>query len=268
MFIFRKKDEIEILLPKEEELKLIRKRKNKVLTVQIILIIVMLISIINIILYFVNIKTNNDTNKRIIEEVIDNGEQDTNSNGGKIDFQKLINMNSDTKGWIKYNDDKINYPIVQSTDNNYYLKKTFNKKNNSVGSIFLDYRNNGFNDQNTVIYGHAMPDGSMFGSLEDMYEKDFFDNDDHNYIYVIDLNNRKMIYQVFSYYIIEKEDYYITTSFNDDVQYYKFINVIRSRSYKSFNVNVDTNDKILTLSTCYGFGNTTKRKVVHAKLII
>ena len=256
-----------IFFSEEEERKYIKRIKKLFLSMQIILIIVILISIINIILYFVDVKTNNDINKKIVEEVIDNGEQDTNSNGGKIDFQKLINMNSDTKGWIKYNDDKINYPIVQSTDNNYYLKKSFDKKYNSVGSIFLDYRNSGFNDQNTVIYGHAMPDGSMFGSLEDMYKKDFFTNDENHYIHIIDLNNNELVYQIFSYYITEKEDYYITTSFNDDVQYYKFIDVIKNRSYKSFDVDVDTNDKILTLSTCYGFGNTTKRKVVHAKKI-
>ena len=111
-----------------------------------------------------------------------------------------------------------------------------------------------------------MHDGSMFGSLEDVYKKDFFSNENNKYIKIIDTNNNELTYQIFSYYIIEKEDYYITTEFSDSNQYMEFINTIKNRRKKSFDIEVGVNDKILTLSTCYGFGNTTKRKVIHAKL--
>lgn len=254
-----------------------KKRKLKLKKDNFLILIlstILIVSTINIILFLVDIKTNNGDNKKIIKDVtLDNKHIDKNNNkkndnnSKEIDFNKLLSINEDTKGWIKYNNDKINYPIVQSNDNSYYLKKSFNGKTNQSGTIFMDYRNKSFSDKNVVIFGHAMTDGSMFGSLKDVFKKDFFNNKENNYIKIIDTNNQKFTYQIFSYYIIEKEEYYITTSFNNDSSFNKFINTISKRSYKNFKIKVTKNDNILTLSTCSGTGNTTKRKVVHAKLI-
>ena len=225
-----------------------KKRKLKLKKDNFLILIlsaILIVSTIDIILFLVDIKTNNDNNKKIIEDVtidnkhIDKNNNKKNNNNKEINFNKLLSINEDTKGWIKYNNDKINYPIVQSNDNSYYLKKSFDGKTNQSGTIFMDYRNKSFNDKNVVIFGHAMTDGSMFGSLKDVFKKGFFDNKENNYIKVIDTDNQKFTYQIFSYYIIEKEEYYITTSFDNDS----------------------------SLSTCSGTGNTTKRKVVHAKLI-
>lgn len=83
----------------------------------------------------------------------------------------MLEKNKDTKGWIRYNSNKINYPIVQAKDNDYYLDKNFYKKYNQAGSIFMDYRNNSFNDKNVVLYGHSMLDNLMMGSLKDLFEK-------------------------------------------------------------------------------------------------
>lgn len=254
-----------------------KKRKLKLKKDNFLILIlstILIVSTINIILFLVDIKTNNGDNKKIIKDVtLDNKHIDKNNNkkndnnSKEIDFNKLLSINEDTKGWIKYNNDKINYPIVQSNDNSYYLKKSFNGKTNQSGTIFMDYRNKSFSDKNVVIFGHAMTDGSMFGSLKDVFKKDFFNNKENNYIKIIDTNNQKFTYQIFSYYIIEKEEYYITTSFNNDSSFNKFINTISKRSYKNFKIKVTKDDNILTLSTCSGTGNTTKRKVVHAKLI-
>ena len=253
-----------------------KKRKLKLKKDNFLILIlsdILIVSTIDIILFLVDIKTNNDNNKKIIEDVtidnkhIDKNNNKKNNNNKEINFNKLLSINEDTKGWIKYNNDKINYPIVQSNDNSYYLKKSFDGKTNQSGTIFMDYRNKSFSDKNVVIFGHAMTDGSMFGSLKDVFKKDFFDNKENNYIKIIDTDNQKFIYQIFSYYIIEKEEYYITTSFDNDSSFNKFINTISKRSYKNFKIKVTKDDNILTLSTCSGTGNTTKRKVVHAKLI-
>ncbi len=183
-----------------------------------------------------------------------------------IDFPKLFEINKDTVGWIKYNDGKINYPIVQSEDNDYYLKLAFDGKKNQSGSIFMDYRNFSFNDRNVVLFGHSMLDGSMFGSLRDVFKDGFFNNNENNYIKIYTPEEGELTYQIISYYIIDAEEYYITTSFTEE-SFQEFIDTILIRSEKNFNVSVTTNDKILTLSTCSGTGGTAKRKVVHAKRI-
>ena len=168
-------------------------------------------------------------------------------------------------GWINYNSNKIDYPIVKSSDNEYYLNRTFEKSYNQAGSIFMDYRNKSFDDKNVVLYGHAMKDNTMFGSLKDIFNKGFFDIDDNNYIRVTDTNNTEITYKIFSYYIIESEEYYITTSFDSDDSFKSFVNTLIKRSYRDFNVEVSSDDNILTLSTCYGSTGTSKRKVIHAK---
>lgn len=85
-----------------------------------------------------------------------------------IDFDKLYEINSDTRGWIKIDSLGISYPIMQYTDNEYYLKKNTYKEDSISGSIFLDYRNNGFDDRHTIIYGHNMKNDSMFGKLDEI----------------------------------------------------------------------------------------------------
>lgn len=219
--------------------------------------------------YYSDTHKNNKENKNLIEEVIKEVPTDDNNGEVKtiIDFDKLLEINKDTKGWIKYNNDEINYPIVQASDNEYYVRRTFYKKYNQAGSIFMDYRNNSLEDKNVVLYGHNMLDRSMFGSLKDILENDFFLKNENNYIQIYNTDSELLTYQIFSYYIIEKEEYYIKTSFNSDNEFLKFLNTIKGRSFKKFNVDLDINDKILTLSTCVGNEGTTRRKVVHAKRI-
>lgn len=242
-------------------------------SIRIILILVLLgifiFSSFKVFNYYSDTHKNNKENKNLIEEVIKEVPTDDNSGEIKtiIDFDKLLETNKDTKGWIKYNNDEINYPIVQASDNEYYIRRTFYKKYNQAGSIFMDYRNNSFEDKNVVLYGHNMLDRSMFGSLKDVLENDFFLKNENNYIQLYNADNELLTYQIFSYYIIEKEEYYIKTSFNSDNEFLKFLNTIKGRSYKKFDVDLDINDKILTLSTCVGTEGTTRRKVVHAKRI-
>jgi sortase B len=244
---------------------------KKLVTIFLILILlgVFIFSIFKIFNYYHDINKNNKENKKLINDVIRVVEDENNESGVKtiVDFSKLLERNKDTKGWIRYNNEKINYPVVQSKNNEYYLTRDFYKKYNQAGSIFMDYRNNSFDDKNVVLYGHSMLDNSMFGSLQDIFKTNFFDKEENNIIELRDLDNNILKYQIFSYYIIEKEEYYITTSFKNDKEYLTFLNTLKNRSYKDFNINLDANDKTLTLSTCSGVEGTTKRKVVHAKRI-
>lgn len=242
--------------------KLKLKKDNIIL---IILVVVFLFATTKIILFVIDLNTNKSDNKKLIDEVIDKkvDEKEEKDDSEKIDFDKLLSINNDTVGWIKFNNDKVNNVIVHTTDNSYYLNHNFNKKKNQAGTIFMDYRNTSFDDKNVVLFGHAMTDDTMFGSLKDVFKDNFFKKKENNYIKVYNKDNEVLTYQIFSYYIIEKEEYYITTNFSNDDEFSKFIDTIRKRSYKKFDIDVNVNDNILTLSTCSGTGGTSKRKVIH-----
>lgn len=181
-----------------------------------------------------------------------------------VDITELKEKNSDTVGWINVNNTNINYPFVQTKDNSYYLNHSFDKKYNEAGWVFLDYRNSkDLNNKNTILYAHSRLDKTMFGSLSKVLKSSWYNNKD-NHIIRLSTDTENTLWQIFSVYKIPEESYYITTNFNNNEEYNKFLNTIKQRSIHNFNTNLDTNDKILTLSTCY---SDTERTVVHAKLI-
>ena len=111
----------------------------------------------------------------------------------------------------------------------------------------MDYRNASWEDKNVVLFGHHTPNNTMFGSLSDVFKKEFFDTENADIIYIFDTNHNLRKYQIFSYYVIESEEYYITTSFGSTKDYQEFLKTIKSRSYGNRGVNVTTNDKIINL---------------------
>lgn len=183
----------------------------------------------------------------------------------EVDFNELLAKNLDTVGWIQVKGTNINYPIVQTTDNSYYLNHAFDKTKNEAGWVFMDYRNDTVNfNQNTILYAHSRLTGSMFGSLKNILESSWYTNK-NNHIIRLSTPTENTMWQVFSVYTIPKESYYITPNFNSNEAYQEFLNTMKSRSEVEFSAEVNTNDKILTLSTCKdNFGN---RVVMHAKLI-
>ena len=183
-----------------------------------------------------------------------------------VDFNELKALNSDTVGWIKVEGTIINYPFVQSKDNNYYLRRSYDKSYNTGGWIFLDYRNN-INKlgRNTIIYGHDRKDDSMFGSLSNVYTKSW-QNNKNNHIIKISTPSENTMWQIFSIYHLPATSDYIKTSFKDDDEFQSFLDMISNRTMFNFGTKANVNDKILTLSTCYGSAGK-ERTVVHAKLI-
>lgn len=181
-----------------------------------------------------------------------------------VDITELKEKNSDTVGWINVNNTNINYPYVQGKDNNYYLDHSFDKKYNEAGWVFLDYRNDkNLSNKNNILYAHSRLDKTMFGSLSKTLKSNWYNNKD-NHIIRLSTETENTMWQIFSVYKIPEETYYITTNFNSDNDYQKFLNTIKERSIHNFSTNLTTEDKILTLSTCY---SDTERTVVHAKLI-
>lgn len=116
-----------------------------------------------------------------------------------VDFDTLLAVNADVAGWIWMQDTVINYPVLHSKqDNDEYLYTTYDGKNNSSGSIFIDYRNNaGYVDDNTVVYGHNMKNGSMFAVLKKLTGQEFYDAHKEFYILTPEGNRRYEIISVF-----------------------------------------------------------------------
>lgn len=182
----------------------------------------------------------------------------------EVNFTELLKKNPDTVGWIKVDGTKVNYPIVQAEDNDYYLSHAFNKRSNAGGWVFADYRVD-FKDfgRNTIIYGHNMNNKTMFGSIPNMLYSGYLNNS-NNYYIKISTPTSNTVWKVFSVYTIEPEVYYLKTNFRTE-PYENFLNIIKDRSIYNFGIEVTPDDKILTLSTCDNTG--TKRIAVHAKMI-
>lgn len=213
-------------------------------------------------------KKNNENKQTAIDEAEENNEPVpeikliTNET-----LAALLTTNEDVIGELKVNNTKVDYPVVQSKDNDYYLKHNINKEKNSNGWIFMDYRNNSMNlDRNNIIYGHNMYYSRvMFGSLHDTLNRKWFTNKD-NQIITYNTLYENMKFQIFSIYRIPKTNDYLKVHFKDDNEFLEFTNMITKRSIYNFKVTLNANSKILTLSTCSG-GNATNRLVIHAVLI-
>lgn len=180
------------------------------------------------------------------------------------DLNDLKKTNQGTRGWIYVPGTNINYPFVQTNNNDFYLTHTFDGHWSDAGWVFLDYRNTPtLSDRNQIIYAHGRVDGSMFGSLQNVLNPDWQNNLD-NHVVKITTEKNSSLWRVFSVYRIPKTNDYITTIFNNDTHFLEFANMVKSRSVYDFNTNITEKDRIITLSTCIG---TNDRVVLHAKLI-
>lgn len=272
--------------------KVIKKKKKLILkkwirvTILIIFIIILIFSTFKLFIW----KQDSNKTKDIEEEIIDNADteerqaieentQNINPPDDKdndywnyikmdmlsVNFDDLKKKNSDTVGWIKVEGTNINYPVVQTTDNKYYLNHSYDKTSNKAGWVFADYRNDLDNfDKNTVIYAHGRVDTTMFGSLKNILKSSWYNNK-NNHIIKFSTPEENTLWQVFSVYTIEAESYYITTKFPSNEYFKEFVTTLKNRSKIEFSAIPNENDKILTLSTCKD--SKGNRVVMHAKLI-
>lgn len=253
-----------------------KQKRNILISILVILIIVILFSLWKILIW---LKDNYETKKELnyIKSIvkIENNNDIANTELYckdncpdfkllNVNFEDLKLQNNELSGWLEVPNTNINYPFVQHDDNSYYLTHSFDKKRSEAGWVFLDYRNDkNFYDTNSIIYAHGRLDGTMFGTLKQVFEQEWLNNKANHIIRVV-TEKYNLIYQVFSVYHIKTTDDYITTGFKSDKDYEKFLNMIKDRSIYDFGYIVNNNDRILTLSTCY---NNWEKVVVHAKLI-
>lgn len=178
-----------------------------------------------------------------------------------MDFSALRQQNPDVLGWILIPGTRVSYPVVQGTDNSYYLDHTWRGGKNSVGAIFMDYRNSGdLSDFNTIIYGHRMNNRSMFGTLSQYKSRSYWQA--HPYVYLTDDSGTHR-YEIFAAgeVSVDSDVYRLGLRSNSGRQ--SFLDSCLSLSALNTGVTPHVYDKVLTLSTCTGNGHAT-RWVVQA----
>ena len=199
------------------------KKNKKVKLIIIIIRIVSLLVILGCIAVIIYRALNLDKSKKVIDNI--NSEIEINDKPITIEGQttniidtnieSLKQKNKDTVGFIKVNGTNISYPVLQSSDNEYYLRHSFDNTYSQAGWIYMDYRNDStLKDRNTIIYGHNMKNGSMFSSLKNILNEDWQKNEDNRKIVFI-TEQEKAMYEVFSVYQVEDEEYFEKTSFKD-----------------------------------------------------
>ena len=194
------------------------------------------------------------------DETEDQGEKKEELIGPQIDFAGLKEINPDVVGWIQMEALDVSYPIVKGTDNDHYLHYTFEGQKNAAGAIFMEYTNNSnFEDCNTIIYGHNMKNGSMFGTFRTLHEPE---NLTSPYLWIC-LPDKSYRYEIFTVHTTSATgDTYTLFSAPDD-QFTQYLNKMRDASEFPVGTAPTKDDKIITLSTCTG--NDATRFVIQAR---
>ncbi len=191
---------------------------------------------------------------------------DTKEETFSVDFEKLLEMNSDVVGWIRFDEpSEINYPVVQGRDNEEYLKRTFEANTNKLGTLFVDVNNPGdFSGRNTFIYGHNMKNGSMFTQLLKYKDDSFYK--EHPYFYIYTPDGKVRTYEIFSAGVVkDTSDSYIM-DYADDAAFQTYIDYIKQQSAYPTSAEVTTASKIVSLSTCTNVRDD-ERFLVHGVMI-
>ncbi len=247
------------------------KKKYKLKKKFIVLLIILFI-FTPLIISTIRIVKHKNANKKItniLKETIK--ENNTNEENVTNIVKELKNMNKDFVGVLSIPDTIINYPVMYTKGEDYYLRRSFDKKQSDAGTLFIDKHNNiDPIDDNIIIYGHNMKNGTMFHELLNYKKENYYK--EHKYIYFNKVDNSEK-YEIIS--VFYSKVYYET----DNVfKYYKFYNAsneeelndyvknIKELSLYNTNVDAKLGDKFITLSTCE-YSQENGRFVVVAKKV-
>ena len=209
---------------------------------------------------FYNYYTIEKESTELVTKYIEEPQEDEDSPLKRvINFEELQKINSDVIGWLYIPDTKIDEPILKGENNDTYLRTDLYMKENSAGNLFIDEINSrDFSDDNTIIYGHNMKNGSRFHDLRYFVEKDYFNEHQNIYIYLPDGSIN--VYQAVASAIIDaRSDLY-----QKGIDYPKYMNQVKSEASVYQNVSEEQIPMIM-LSTCYT--GTENRYVVYGQLI-
>lgn len=180
------------------------------------------------------------------EEVNDKVEEDTFYEKNIIKRYQNRFSNKDIIGELSISNTSLRVPIVKGNNNSYYLNHLINKKANTLGSVFMDYRNN-TSDRKVIIYGHNSNNVyTEFNILEKYLNSNYYYN--HPTITFKDIDNT-YYYQIFSIYKTDKDYQHVNLNFTDET-YRKHLEWLKNKSLYDTNISIDGNDQIIVLQTC------------------
>lgn len=231
------------------------------MVILLISIVVLIYSIVMLYNTQKEYKRIDEVNKEIVSLYTENNEEDSTEDFS-IDWESLLSINNEIIAWIRIPDTKINYPIIQSDNNNKYLRCNIYGNYSYGGCIFVDSAiEKPFNNLNTIIYGHNINNGSMFSGLKEYKNEDYALK--HREIYIYLPSGTVKIYKVFSFSKTNENNYDIyNTSVEDLRSYYE---TIKKYNQLTIDKEVDVSKPILTLSTCTN-KNRQERYVIQAYL--
>ncbi len=177
-----------------------------------------------------------------------------------VDWEALQSANSEIVAWLYCENTQINYPVVQHKDNEYYATRNAQKKEDSAGALFFDYRNNvGWDGENMIIYGHRMRDNSMFGVLPEYSDVSYFDQHPDMYLLTPDRNFRIAI---FACRTVRADIKYFPTSFSSSDAYREYIEKAHNQSYWQ-TASCDNADSaaVVTLVTCSNYSHADNPRI-------
>lgn len=180
-----------------------------------------------------------------------------------LDWDALKEMNGDVIGWIELEGTKINYPIVQGSDNSRYLNVLFDGQAGNCGTLFADYRHaEPFGETNTIVYGHNMKDGTMFGSLRKFKEEKYLKEHE---AFKLSIPEEDYELRVVAVLVIDPEDELYRTTFADEAEVNAWLSRIRSKAMLLTEERLEKDARYVMLSTC-STPDRTLRDVVIGKL--
>lgn len=249
---------------------------RKIINIILVAIIIVCLSIIGYKYYNYNKDDKLNSEIQDLQPVINEASDLDNNSSGENDGQdqskggnyvnsaneeELKSINSDYKMWIQIENTNINYPVVQSSDNDYYLKHNFRKESNISGTVFVESANDIDNDKNIILYGHNMRNGTMFNNITNYKEESFFNED--NKISII-MNNTLYEYEVFSVYVKNVSEVNLAIGFASEDEFINYAYNEAEESLYKKDVDFSAEDNLITLVTCsYEF--TDARTIVVAR---
>lgn len=173
-----------------------------------------------------------------------------------IDLAALREENEDVIGWISIPGTKINYPLLQWTDNDFYLKHTWKQSENASGAIFMECQNApDFSEFNTIIYGHNMINGTMFGSLHHYRNSSYWEK--HPFVYIVN-DEGVLRFDVFAVLSANTKSIIYGLGIETDQRKTEFLRFAQDYSFVETGLTPTVDDRILTLSTCTGAGHVNR----------
>ena len=187
-------------------------------------------------------------------------------------LKEIEKDNKNIKAWIKIDDTKIDYPVVQGEDNEYYLKHNYKNEENKYGSIFLKNKSIIDNsNSNLILYGHNMNDDEMFGGLINYVQKDYYEK--HKIItFVTDKEVREYeIFAAFKSRVFYKQEknvfrFYDVINFESEEEYNSYVENIKNIQLYDTGILAQYGEQLLTMITCE-YSQKNGRMVVVAKRI-